>query len=220
MKRLAAELGFDTIGLLDEALTHASASGPARASNQRLEFLGDRVLGLVIAQALCQHYPNESEGELSRRLNALVTKEACAERAQMLGLGDVLLMTRAESLSGGRRKAAILGDAMEAVLGAVYLELGFGPAQALVLRLWSAALTAPQPAPRDTKSALQEWAQGRGLPLPLYEVLGRDGPDHQPVFHVRVSLTTGQAAAATGASRRGAEAAAAAALLAQLTETT
>ncbi|MEM6742318.1 MAG: ribonuclease III [Pseudomonadota bacterium] len=201
---------------LSEALTHPSASSPARADNQRLEFLGDRVLGLVIAEALFKRFPDAAEGDLAPRYNALVRKETCAEAAESLGLGAMLHLGRSESLAGGRRKTAILGDAMEAVIAALYLDAGMEAARAAILRLWADRLDSVHAAPTDAKTALQEWAQARGLPPPDYPTLDRSGPDHAPVFTVAARLTGGEEATASAPSKRAAQQAAAAALLARI----
>ncbi|MGF1551297.1 MAG: ribonuclease III [Paracoccaceae bacterium] len=218
---VAAVLGhrFADRERLAEALTHASAASPARADNQRLEFLGDRVLGLIVAEALVARFPEEAEGTLAPRLNDLVRRETLAAVAEEIGLGGHLVLGRSESLSGGRRKAAILADAMEAVIAALYLDGGLAAARRFVLDRWGARLDAAGSAvPTDAKSALQAWAQARGLSLPAYETVGRAGPDHAPRFTVAVRLETGESARGEGRSKRPAEQAAAAALLAKLEE--
>lgn len=207
---------FDDARLLRRAVTHASMSGPGREDNQRLEFLGDRVLGLVMAEALLAHDPGASEGTLAPRFNALVRKETCADVAREIGLGDALKLGRSEQKSGGRRKQALLGDAMEAVIAAVYLDAGFDAAQALVLRLWHSRIVAVDEDAKDAKTALQEWAQGRGLQPPAYVETARSGPDHAPVFTIEARLPTGETAEATAGSKRQAEQAAARALLDRL----
>jgi len=199
--------------LLLRAVTHASIGSATRPDNQRLEFLGDRVLGLTMAEALLAADKAATEGQLAPRFNALVRKETCAEVAREVGLGDVLKLGRSEMLSGGRRKEALLGDAMEAVIAAVHLDAGFEAARALVLRLWGARIGTVEADARDPKTALQEWAQARGMPPPAYAETGRKGPDHQPVFTVQVSLATGEAPEAAAGSKRAAEQAAARALL-------
>jgi ribonuclease-3 len=202
--------------LLRRAVTHASMSGPGREDNQRLEFLGDRVLGLVMAEALLGADRKASEGQLAPRYNALVRKEACADVAREIGLGEALKLGRSEQMSGGRRKMALLGDAMEAVIAAVYLDAGFEVAQALILRLWGDRIGAVEEDAKDAKTALQEWAQGRGLPPPDYVVIDRAGPDHAPVFTIEARLGSGESAQATAKAKRQAEQAAAKALLARL----
>lgn len=207
---------FQRRDLLEEALTHASAATVVDPHNQRLEFLGDRVLGLVVAEALLEAFPAEEEGGLAPRLNALVRKETCAEVAVEIGLGAHLQMSRSEMATGGRKKSALLADAMEAVIAAVYLDAGFDGARQVVLRFWGSRLKTQKATPIDAKTALQEWAQARGLPLPTYALLRREGPDHAPVFTVSATLSTGQSAEGAGPAKRGAEQEAAAALMAQL----
>jgi ribonuclease III len=204
---------FQKPDLLLRAVTHASIGTATRPDNQRLEFLGDRVLGLVMAEALLTADGAASEGQLAPRFNALVRKETCADVAREVGLGDVLKLGRSEMLTGGRRKEALLGDAMEAVIAAVYQDAGFEAARALVLRLWGRRIAAVEPDARDAKTSLQEWAQARGMVPPTYEEAGRSGPDHAPVFTVRVTLASGETAEATAGSKRVAEQAAAKALL-------
>jgi ribonuclease III len=206
--------GFTRPELLIEALTHPSkASG---LDNQRLEFLGDRVLGLVIAEALLAQDPAATEGQLAPRLNALVRKETCAEMAASVDLGAALRLGRSEMLSGGRRKTALLGDAMEAVIAAVYLDAGMEAARALILRLWGPRIAGATGHAQDAKTALQEWAQARGMSPPVYSDLSRAGPDHAPVFRVEVRLADGRAAQAEAASKRAAQQLAAEALRAEL----
>lgn len=207
---------FSRPELLVRALTHSSLSAPTRPDNQRLEFLGDRVLGLVMAEALMQADRDASEGQLAPRFNALVRKETCADVAREVGLGDVLKLGRSEMLSGGRRKEALLGDAMEAVIGAVHLDAGFGVARALVLRLWGPRLARASETRRDAKTRLQEWAQARGEAPPLYVELTREGPAHSPTFTVEARLESGATRQATATTKRQAEQEAAAALLAEL----
>ncbi len=200
--------------LLIRALTHASISSPQRPDNQRLEFLGDRVLGLVIAEALLAADKGAREGQLAPRYNALVRKETCAAIARDIGLGDVLKLGRSEMKSGGRRKDALLGDAMEAVIAAVYADGGFEAARDMVLRLWQARIDKVDSDARDAKTSLQEWAQARGLPPPDYVETGRTGPDHAPVFTIEARLQSGETASASAPSKRAAEQAAAKALMA------
>jgi len=213
-----ARLGhvFDTPELLLRAVTHASVDSPTRADNQRLEFLGDRVLGLVMAEALLEEDTTATEGQLAPRFNALVRKEACAEVAREIDLGAVLKLGRSEMLSGGRRKQALLGDAMEAVIAAIYRDAGFEAARAAVLRLWGARIRLVEADARDAKTALQEWAQARGLPPPAYVETARTGPDHAPQFTIEARLQSGALSTATAGSKRQAEQAAAKALLTQL----
>lgn len=212
----AARIGHDFARpeLLVRAVTHSSISSQTRPSNERLEFLGDRVLGLSIATALFQADGHAREGTLAPRFNALVRQETCADVARDVGLGDVLKLGRSEMLSGGRRKEALLGDAMEAVIAAVYLDGGFESARDVVLRLWGPRIVeAARSETRDAKSSLQEWAQARGLPPPAYVETARDGPDHQPLFTIEARLETGQSATGKATGKRAAEQAAARALL-------
>lgn len=207
---------FADPALLVRAVTHASMSSANRDDNQRLEFLGDRVLGLVMAEALLALDAKATEGQLAPRFNALVRKETCADVAREIDLGKVLKLGRSEMISGGRRKQALLGDGIEAVIAAVYLDGGFEAAKALVLRLWGDRTQAVEEDARDAKTALQEWAQARKLPPPAYVELNRSGPDHAPVFTIAARLENGSEATATAPSKRRAEQAAAASLLADL----
>ena len=186
--------GFSRPELLARALTHASMSTASRSDNQRVEFLGDRVLGLVIADAVLAADPEASEGLLAPRYNALVRKETCADVARQIDLGSVLKLGRSEMKSGGRRKEALLGDAMEAVIAAVYEDAGFDAARGVILRLWGNRIATVEADARDAKTSLQDWAQARGMPPPAYEEAGRSGPDHAPVFTVRVTLANSETA--------------------------
>jgi ribonuclease-3 len=219
MAAASERLGHDFArpDLLIEALTHPSMAGGS--NNQRLEFLGDRVLGLVIAEALLAQDPGASEGDLAPRLNALVRKETCAEVAQSIDLGAALRLGRSEALSGGRRRIALLGDAMEAAIAAVYLDAGLEAARALVLRLWGRRIAATRALAPDAKTALQEWAQARGLRPPDYVDCAREGPDHAPVFLVEARLEDGRTAAGRAPSKRAAQQRAAEALLALIEAT-
>lgn len=211
---------FATPELLIEAVTHASMSSPTRSDNQRMEFLGDRVLGLVMAEALLAADKAAPEGTLAPRFNALVRKETCADVARDISLGDVLRLGRSEMMSGGRRKQALLGDAVEAVIAAVYLDAGFDAARDLIVRLWGSRIGRVEEDARDAKTALQEWAQARGLTPPDYIETARTGPDHAPEFTIKAKLATGEAATATAHSKREAQQAAAKALMAQLEQDT
>jgi ribonuclease III len=216
-KELETKLGyrFKNPELLERALTHASVRGGkvARFDHERLECIGDRVLGLAIAEALNGQYPDASEGELARRYNRLVRGEACAKVARNIGLGTHLILSESEADSGGRNKTTILADAAEALLGAVFIDGGFEKARAVVHKLWQ---DQSEPVPEvavDAKSALQEWAQGQGLALPRYTVVARKGPDHAPRFTAEVLIAGRAPAQGEGASKRIAEQAAASALL-------
>lgn len=206
--------------LLVRALTHPSVSSPNRQDNQRLEFLGDRVLGLVMATALLETDKAASEGQLAPRFNALVRKEACADVAREIDLGSVLKLGRSEMMSGGRRKLALLGDGMEAVIAAVYKDAGFEVAQAMILRLWGQRIHQVEEDARDPKTALQEYVQARRQNPPAYVQVARQGPDHQPVFTIAVRLEDGTEEQASAGSKRLAEQAAAKALLARLEQKT
>lgn len=215
---LEAGLGhvFADRSLLERALTHISGATSKEGrlgSYQRLEFLGDRVLGLAIASLLMETYPTADEGEMSRRLAELVRAETCAEVAAAMDVGPYIRLGAGEASSGGRRKAAILADVCEAVIGAVYLDAGYAAAAGLVERFWRERLLAPRRPLRDAKTELQEWAQGRGLPAPLYREVARSGPDHNPQFTVAVTVDGVDEAEGSGRSKRAAEQAAAELLL-------
>jgi ribonuclease-3 len=218
LQAFQAKLGhrFSKPDLLVQAVTHSSLSSATRPDNQRLEFLGDRVLGLVMAEALLGADRAAAEGQLAPRFNALVRKETCADVARDLGLGEVMKLGRSEMMSGGRRKEALLGDALEALIAAVYLDAGFAAARDVVLRLWGSRIGAVEQDARDAKTSLQEWAQARGMAPPVYTEAAREGPDHQPVFTVQVTLATGETELARAGAKRLAEQQAARALLARM----
>lgn len=200
--------------LLQRALTHGSATGRGAATdNERLEFLGDRVLGLLAAEALVARFPKATEGELAPRLNALVRRETCAAVAAEFGLDKHMVLAISEVQSGGRRKPAILADACEAVMAAVYLDGGLDAARWLFRRFWSDRLGKLDKVPIDAKTRLQEWLQGQGKPVPAYRVVDRSGPDHLPLFRVEVTAESLEPAFGSGRSKRVAEQAAARALL-------
>jgi ribonuclease III len=203
--------------LLERALTHISAlsGGPHNraASYQRLEFLGDHVLGLVISDMLYRAFPKANEGELSRRLADLVRKETCADVARDMDLGPVLKLGSSESHAGGRLRATILADACEGLVGAVFIDGGYEAAEVLIEKFWKARMLKPLRPLRDPKTLLQEWAQARGLPTPAYRELARTGPHHDPEFRVAVVLLDRPPAEGMGSSKRAAEQAAAAAML-------
>ena len=211
---------FSDKGLLDRALTHASGGeggmphGRSVRDNERLEFLGDRVLGLLVADRLHRNFPEADEGQLSSRLHSLVDKAACARVGHRLNLGEALRLSPGESKSGGRRNDGIVADAVEAVLAAVWLDGGIDAARAVFERAWADELAAPSaPGLANPKSALQEWSQGQGRPLPAYEVVKRTGSDHAPTFTVQVSIEGLEPLTAQGRSRQEAEKAAATAML-------
>jgi ribonuclease-3 len=200
------------------ALTHSSALHQRSKNYERLEFLGDRLLGLIISEHLLTAFPDANEGELSRRLNQLVRKETCAQIAQTLSLGDYAFLSPAESAAGGRKREGLLADMMEAVIAAIYRTEGYTRITKFVLALWTPKIKENSTDIVDAKSALQEWAQARDLPLPDYSILDRAGPDHKPIFTIQVALSTGETATGCGTSRRIAEQAAAADLLQKVHE--
>ena len=206
---------FADKALLERALTHISAaSGGARVNSyQRLEFLGDHVLGLVISDMLFRAFARANEGELSRRLADLVRKETCAEVARAIDIGPALSLGSSESQAGGRLRATILADACEALIGAVFIDGGYPAAEAFVARFWKERMLKPIRPLRDPKTMLQEWAQARGLPTPAYRELARTGPHHNPKFRVAVELPDRPPAEGLGSSKRAAEQAAAAEML-------
>ena len=209
---------FSNLSLLVEALTHSSIASDFRKDNQRLEFLGDRVLGLVMVEALLEIDQTAPEGTLAPRFNALVRKETCAEVARQIELGGVLKIGRSEMLSGGRRKDALLGDGMEAVIAAIYKDGGFEIAKTIIIKLWGDRIKNVKVDARDAKTMLQEWAQARGQNPPNYEVISRSGPDHAPDFLVKVILASGETSEAMAGSKRQAEQMAAKALLQKIGE--
>lgn len=219
--KLAELLGhkFSRPALLTEALTHrsaVSAKAEERYGYERLEFLGDRVLGLVIASLLFKHYPSESEGQLARRFNALVQGETLATVSESIGLGDYLILAASEEQAGGRSNRSLLADVCEAVIAALYLDGGLPAAETFISRYWLPLVTAKTRPRRDAKTRLQEWAQSRGLPLPVYQTIGREGPAHSPRFAIRVSVEGLGTAEGRGGSKRVAEQHAAGELLAKL----
>lgn len=236
LSELTALIGHDFARpeLLEMAITHPSATGRARpksakripasrkpaaksitklGDNQRLEFLGDRVLGLIVAEMLFAAFPTEDEGALAKRLAALVRQEGLAQVAGGLGLGRFLALSRGEEDSGGRDNPATLADACEAIIGALYLDGGIAPARNFIERHWQPMMSAEALPPQDAKTALQEWAQAAGLSLPHYAVIRSEGPPHDPVFEVEASVTGHDPARGTGRSKRAAEQAAARELL-------
>ncbi len=217
-KLLCEKLDYTFVNseLLIAALTHSSLNNASKTDNQRLEFLGDRVLALVISDALLKADPLAREGQLAPRLNVLVKKETCAQVASKIGLGSALLMGKSEVISGGRKKIAILGDAMEAVIAAIYLDGGLEKARMSILALWKEILEEAPSRSFEAKSFLQEWAQARGMQPPSYREIKRMGPDHAPVFHVQVCLDSGEKALGTAASKRAAEQEAAKTILERL----
>lgn len=205
---------FNDRALLERALTHAShGDGRSRAeSNERLEFLGDRVLGLMASQKLFETFPSLDEGGLAQRLNAVVNKNACARAARRCDLGEGLRLSAAEERLGGREKESILADACEAVIGALYLDGGLDAARAFFNRYWADELESLTKRPKDAKSQLQEWAARKGYGVPVYETVARKGPDHRPVFEVEVRLEGIEPMRGEGGNKQDAQRTAAAAM--------
>lgn len=199
---------FAEPGLLTTAFTHVSALKPQRKraeSYQRLEFLGDHVLGLIVSDMLYRAFPEADEGELSKRLAELVRKESCADVARSLGLADDIKLGAIGASTGARLRKSVLGDVCEAVIGAIYLDGGYTAAAAFVARNWTERMHKPRRPLRDPKTVLQEWAQGKGLPTPVYREVERTGPHHDPQFRVAVDLPGLAPAEGIGGSKRAAE---------------
>ncbi len=199
--------------LFERALTHGSL---AKESYERLEFLGDRVLGLTMARWLFEKFPDDAEGQLSRRLNMLVSGETCASVARDIGVSPHMRLGKQARDDGAFDSDNVLGDVMEALLGALYLDRGVDTADAFIRKHWAERAEGMRAAPRHPKSALQEWAAANNRKPPLYEVMDRSGPHHAPQFVVRVSVGSAGDAQATGSSKQEAETAAAAKLMEQL----
>ncbi len=209
---------FNDRDLLVTAFTHVSSLGSTRnriESYQRLEFLGDHVLGLIVSDMLYRAFPKADEGELSKRLADLVRKESCADVARSLGLTEAIKLGPVGAGAALRLRKSVLGDICEAVIGAIFLDGGYGAADTFVQTNWADRMLKPARPLRDPKTVLQEWAQGRGLPTPLYREISRTGPDHDPQFKVAVELPGIPPAEGVGGSKRIAEKHAASAMLAQ-----
>jgi ribonuclease-3 len=204
---------FDNSKVLTQALTHGSAAVQAGETYERLEFLGDRVLALVIADLLLKSFPSENEGKLARRYAALVRRETLADIAAEIGLGAHIVMSAGEAQAGGRENPSLLADVCEAVIAALYLDGGLMAAQEFICRYWRDRMNQSVKPPMDAKTELQEWVQGRGMPLPMYRIVNRTGPDHAPTFTVAVSVGDGPGISGEGATRRSAEQIAAGELL-------
>jgi ribonuclease-3 len=218
---LEATLGhtFRDPSLLTLALTHPSVGkqkSGAIVNNQRLEFLGDAVLGLLIAEMLYAMYPNEAEGDLSRRLVGLVNGEQCARVAEALGIGEHLILSASEAESGGRALASNIEDACEAIIGALYLDGGLAAVKPVIEAYWKPLATRSAAPPKDPKTGLQEWAQARGLPLPEYRMLSETGPAHAPQFVIEVSVRGHAPVQAEAKSKKIAERLAAEAMLKEI----
>lgn len=203
--------------LLTQALLHASAAKRGDRGNERLEFLGDRVLGLIVAERLAERFPHEAEGELAKRYAHLVAATSLAKIAVLFDLGRFLTLAKGDEGSGNRQNPGVLADALEALIAALYLDGGLEPARSFVLGYWNALIEeAPKAPPRDAKTSLQEWALGRALGLPRYTVLRKEGPAHKPTFEVAVEIDGYPSCSAEGISKRTAETAAAALLLTRI----
>jgi ribonuclease-3 len=193
---------FKNKSLAADALTHSSMGAK---NNERLEFLGDRVLALVVAETILQKHSGEKEGDLAKRLSVLVQGEVIAEIAAEIRLGDHVIISAGERNAGAAESENILSDALEALLGAVYLDGGLAPCQTLIANLWNTRLDNMKTPPQHPKARVQEWAQGRGLPLPVYKIVDRTGPDHAPVFSIELSVEGFDPVMGQGRSRPAAE---------------
>ena len=220
LESLQAALGytFQDLSLLRHALVHSSATQQRLKSNERMEFLGDRVLGLVLADLLLESYAEEDEGEISYRFTALAQRDALASVAGAVGLAEHLKLSNGEQLTGGREKPGMLADAMEAVICAIYKDGGLEAARTFIHAQWTDMMQENRRPPKDPKTTLQEWAQGRGLGLPEYRVTAQEGPDHQPLFTVEVTLKGQTPMTGEGNNKRAAEQTAAEAMLSAITK--
>ena len=207
---------FNDLNLFEQALIHSSLKKKGSNNNERMEFLGDRILGFVIAEYLFRHYPAWPEGVLALNFNALVCRDTCAEVADSIGLGRSLIMGKSESKHGGRSKKAILADGLEALIAAIFLDSNIGKVQKVIEKLWHYKLDNLAEIDFDPKTALQHWVQARGMKLPHYLEMSRDGPDHEPNFVMEVKIENGFSAIGKDKSKRAAEKEAAKILLADL----
>ena len=196
---------FKNNRLLEEALTHASARKSSKVNNERLEFLGDRVLGLVVAEELMRINPNSTEGQIATYYNSLVKKETCAAIAEEIGLENLLTIGKSVTRTNDRKKDKILGNAMEALIGAIFLDAGFKIAKELILKVWRRQIDVVRNIEVHAKTALQEYLQSRGEEPPKYKQISRTGPDHDPDFFVEVFLESGLKAVGNGSTKRMAE---------------
>ena len=210
------DYSFQNLSLLEQALIHSSLKSKGFNNNQRMEFLGDRILGFVISDYLFYNYPEWREGDLALNYNSLVCKETCSEIAEHIGLGRSLIMGKSESKHGGRLKKAILADALEALICAVYLDSDFKTVKKIILKLWVSKLKNVGDIQLDPKTALQQWIQSKGGGLPNYTDLKREGLDHDPIFHVEVKLQNGLTSIGKAKSKREAQQNAAQKLLSQI----
>jgi ribonuclease-3 len=207
---------FSDMTFIERALTHSSAG--MKYNYERLEFLGDRVLGLTMAHLLFKTFPKEREGDMAKRHAALVQGKTLSIVANKIELGELMVFSDAERSAGGAQNANILADGLEGVIGALYLDAGLEKCSDIIEKLWGDLITTMNKPPQDPKTALQEWAQARMLSLPTYELVGKEGPDHAPVFEVKVHVEGYPTWTTTGSSRRKAEKDAAGMLLAHLEE--
>jgi ribonuclease-3 len=205
-EQISTQIGyrFENEKLLVRALTHASTL-QHKGDYQRLEFLGDRVLGFIIAEHLFRNYPDHSEGQMSASHSSLVRSEACAQASDTVGLADLVILGSSERSKGMHLNRSVLGDVMEALIAAIYLDGGLDAAREFVMRTWSKLLALPAMVAKDAKTFLQEWALARALPIPVYRVLSRAGPEHEPVFVVSVEVKGRTPAEGTAKSKRAAE---------------
>lgn len=202
LKALQDKIGyhFEDEHWLERAMTHSSTNEDY--NYQRLEFLGDRVLGLVIADALFRNFKGEREGGLAKRHTALIQGPTCAIVGLAHNLNDFIIMSSSEEESGGRTNENIIADIVESMLGAIYIDGGYEAAKKVILELWGDTITTVEKAPQDPKTELQEWVQARGLELPVYEIIDKSGPDHAPVFTIQVTVDGFDPLTADGPSRR------------------
>ncbi len=207
---------FTNLKLLEQALTHSSAKKVGKSNNERLEFLGDRILGLIIADELLRLNPKASEGQIATFYNSLVKKETCSRIAFDINLENALSVGKSISKNTDRQKIKILGDAIEALIGAIYLDSGFKNVYKIVMDLWKDEIQFVRNLEIHAKTALQEWLQAKGLPPPIYKEISRLGPDHEPKFCVEVSIRSGEVAVGEGATKRDAETLAAELILKKL----
>jgi len=216
LAQLSARLGytFKDVELLHQALTHGSSNRKAK-DYERLEFLGDRVLSLVIADALFHTHAKEKEGKLAARHSAVVRGEVCADVGEAMGLADYIKVGDTEKKTGVHRMKSVLGDAVEALIGAIYVDGGLEPARKVILRYWTEALKKPDTVEKDAKTFVQEWVLAKALPLPRYELAGRQGPEHRPEFTVRLLIEKYGTVDGVGPTKQQAEMAAAQAFIAR-----
>tara|TARA_Y100000590_G_scaffold468225_1_gene650080 strand:+ start:8810 stop:9481 length:672 start_codon:yes stop_codon:yes gene_type:complete len=205
---------FKNVEFLDQALTHSIQNTTKKNQFQRLEFLGDRILGIIIADILYNKFKNETEGDLTRRLHNLVCEEAIARVSRDINLDKYINLSQSENKDGGRMKDTILSDACEAIIAAIYIDGGYVSAFSFVKKHWKKYINKDIVPPIDPKTKLQEWAQSKGYDLPIYEEIDRSGPDHDPIFIIKVKVGENIHAEGSGASKKQAERAAAENLLA------